>query len=979
MGNNKNSVNKLFEEKSRIPDPFPPVRKFGGIQRSQTLPVPTKKVEDTSIGFSNDFFALALSSLPSLQQPKWQKTIEDRIKSVVSIKFSLVEFFDTEEPLNSEATGFVVDSKRGLILTNRHVVSPGPFVGEAIFHDLEEVGVFPVYRDPVHDFGFLRFDPAKIKYMPVKEIPLEPSAAKVGLEIRVIGNDNGDQLSILAGCISQLHRNASDYGPGNYSDFNTFYYQAASSASGGSSGSPVIDVEGRAVALQSAGSDEAASNYYLPLDRVIRALKCIQNNEPITRGTIQAKFMYEPFNETRRLGLLPDTEEDVRNTFPDGRGMLVVASVVPNGPAYGMLEEGDILVMVNGNHTIEFSHLEEVIDTSVGSSVRFTVERGGEVLNFDIVVQDLHAITPDRYVTIGGGIFNELSYQIAMSYKIPVGGVYVSGGYGMWFGSGMVIDSAHNKPTPDLSTFIEVMKGIPDGEHFPVKYHYASNQRDMRLKIVRMERHWSPFKVAIKDDTSGYWNFTDLGQPPVPELRRRITADMLPSDNLSSETNLIRSFVKIKYYMPLTLDGFRLVNTEGYGVIVDAARGIIVVSRSLVPVSMGDLTIIIADSVKIPGHIVFFHPGHNFVFISYDTNLVDDGIVRNINISDAPLEDGQEAYFFGFNNSDFPVLTKTTVSYVKNYSFAENNPPRFKSVNFDAITLGSTVPYTCDNGIIVDGQGCVQAFFFNYLESSDEHGNEKEIQLGLPIDVILPALYDIREGKYPTVRMLTIELTSLSFDEAKDIGLSFFWIKLFKETNPTCLDVYQIYRVEAGSPCQGVLKELDIILAVDGQPCTQLADMDIQYYQPEVEMTILRDSEELVITVPTTPCSGEGTTRVVRWCGAVLQEPYKAVLQQVERIPSQVYVSSCNFGSPANNYGLAPTKFITHVNGFETPDLDALLRVLGDSPDNTYVRIRLVSLEGHPEILTLKTNYHYWPTTELVKDRDSVAWSRKEH
>ncbi|ORX75887.1 trypsin-like serine protease [Basidiobolus meristosporus CBS 931.73] len=957
-----------------------PARRFAGIPRSQTLPTSTKKVEDSSAKLSNDFFAFALAHFPNSQQPKWQKTIEKRIKSVVSIKFSLIEFFDTEEPLNSQATGFIVDAKRGLILTNRHVVSPGPFVGEAIFHDLEEVDVFPVYRDPVHDFGFLRFDPSKIKYMPITEIPLEPSAAKVGLEIRVIGNDNGDQLSILAGCISQLHRNTSIYGPGNYSDFNTFYYQAASSASGGSSGSPVIDIDGRAVALQSAGSDEAASNYYLPLDHVIRALKCIQNGEPITRGTIQVRFMYEPFNETRRLGLLPETEKAIRITFPESRGMLVVASVIPNGPAFGSLEEGDILVKLNGNYTIDFTHLEEVLDTSVGEKVQLTIERGDRIMHFDIVVQDLHSLTPDRYVMIGGGVFNELSYQIAMSYKIPVGGVYVAGGYGMWFGGGVVITSANNEPTPNLDAFVEIMKRISDGEHFPVKYHYAANRRDVRLKIVRMERHWSPFKIAVKDDSSGYWLFTDLGPPPVPELRRRVTADMLAKDTCRSNMDFIRSFVKIKYYMPLTLDGFRLVNTEGYGVIVDATKGIVVVSRSLVPVSLGDLTIIIADSIKIPGNIVYFHPEHNLVFLSYDTNLVDKDIVRDVKISEVPVEDGQDCYFFGFNHSDLPVLVKTAVSYVKNYGFSENHPPRFKSVNFDAITLGSSVPYTCDNGVIVDAQGHVQGLFLNYLGSADDNGSEKEIQLGLPIDIILPILDDLRDGKHPTLRALTIELTTLSFDEARDIGFSYFWIKLFKETNPACLDVFQIYRVEAGSPCQGVLKELDIILAVNGQPCTQLIDMDVQYYRTDIEMTILRDSKELTMTVPTAPCSGEGTTRVVRWCGAVLQEPYKAVLRQAETIPSRVYVSSCNFGSPANNYGLAPTKFITHVNGLETPNLDVLLEVLKNSPDNTYVRIRLVNLEGHPEILTLKTNYHYWPTEELVKDRESVfGWSRKEH
>ena len=31
---------------------------------------------------------------------------------------------------------------------------------EAVFQNNEEVRVIPIYRDPVHDFGFFRFNPA---------------------------------------------------------------------------------------------------------------------------------------------------------------------------------------------------------------------------------------------------------------------------------------------------------------------------------------------------------------------------------------------------------------------------------------------------------------------------------------------------------------------------------------------------------------------------------------------------------------------------------------------------------------------------------------------------------------------------------------------------------------------------------------------------------------------------------------------------
>lgn len=142
----------------------------------------TPDVEATDLEMHDEFIdEAALQQVLPVMGPdsfEWQATIENVVRNVVSIRFCQTCSFDTDPALNSEATGFVVDAERGYILTNRHVVGSGPFWGYVVFDNHEEVDAYPVYRDPVHDFGILKFNPKAIKYMPVEALALRPDLAK---------------------------------------------------------------------------------------------------------------------------------------------------------------------------------------------------------------------------------------------------------------------------------------------------------------------------------------------------------------------------------------------------------------------------------------------------------------------------------------------------------------------------------------------------------------------------------------------------------------------------------------------------------------------------------------------------------------------------------------------------------------------------------------------------------------------------------
>ncbi|KAJ2492676.1 hypothetical protein IWW37_001287 [Coemansia sp. RSA 2050] len=540
---------------------------------------------------SNSITASAEATASADAAASWQDTIESKINSVVSIKFIRPFMFETENCSTSQATGFIVDASNGIILTNRHVVSAGPIVARAVFNNQEEVELKAIYRDPIHDFGFFKFDPTLIKHTKLEEIALFPEGAKVGVDIRVIGNNAGQQVSILASSISLIDRNVPELGEMTYNDSNTFYIQASTNGSGGSSGSPMINIAGQAVAIVSAGLKKASTDLYLPLDRVKCALECIQAQTEVKRGTIQTTFQYRSYDRVCRLGVSEAVENIVRQDTPGGVGMMVVRTVLPEGPGHiAGLEEGDVLYCINGKTVAHFVLLEELLDNNVGQTLDMTVIRGNTSVDVKVNVQDLHMLQPSQMLQIGGTIMTNLSFQLANYYRVPVSGVIANWLFCILEEVNAIqpylLKSINGKPVDNISQVIDVIKTIGNNECVPVKYFHISDYYNNSLTdgSIKISHLWNQVALYTRNDHTGLWDteeITDL--PSARDIEpTNIIFPAIRNAEAAMLENVVHSIVKVKCMIPIFIEGNVNRANVGYGAIVDAEKGLVVVGRETV-------------------------------------------------------------------------------------------------------------------------------------------------------------------------------------------------------------------------------------------------------------------------------------------------------------------------------------------------------------------------------------------------------------
>jgi len=276
------------------------------------------------------------------------------------------------------------------------------------------------------------------------------------------------------------------------------------------------------------------------------------------------------------------------------------------------------------------------------------------------------------------------------------------------------------------------------------------------------------------------------------------------------------------------------------------------------------------------------------------------------------------------------------------------------------------------DGVLVDKSGAVQALWSSFPM---EGGRETvQVNRGVSIELIAEMQDHVRTGR--PLYTLDVEMNARSLSDARRLGLPDSWLRHLENKNPEARQVLGIARITGGASAGRVLRQGDLILAIEGAPVAVFRDVERAVAdRPAVAVTLWRGREELTVQVSTTALTGRDFDRVVQWAGATLHAPHRAMSSQRGVVPEGVYVAMYASGSPATRYRLFPGRRIVEVDGQPTPDLDAFLKVVAGRPDRSSLRLRTVSWNNVPEVITLKLDRHYWPTSEIV--RTATGWDRR--
>jgi serine protease DegQ len=297
---------------------------------------------------------------------------------------------------SSLGSGIIVDAKRGLALTNHHVIAKADEI-RVTLNDGRTLKATLVGADPETDVAVLRVPTQGLTALPLAD----SDRLKVGDFVVAIGNPFGLNQTVTSGIVSGLGR--AGLGIEGYESF----IQTDASINPGNSGGPLVNLRGELVGINTAilapGGGNIGIGFAIPINMASAIMDQILDHGAVRRG--QFGVAAQDLTPDLAAGLGAEAH----------RGALVSA-VEPDSPAATAgLREGDVILRLNDHPVTSAADVRNRFGLlRVGARVQLEVLRNGKPLTLKGEIGDPYkAFIPGEKLTedLAGALIGDMPGQ----------------------------------------------------------------------------------------------------------------------------------------------------------------------------------------------------------------------------------------------------------------------------------------------------------------------------------------------------------------------------------------------------------------------------------------------------------------------------------------------------------------------------------------------------------------------------------------
>lgn len=276
----------------------------------------------------------------------------------------------------------VLISPDGYLITNNHVVAGAQQVTVMVGDTGYQARV--VGADALTDIAVVKITPPAGKTFPVAQLG-DSDTVQVGDWAVAVGDPLDIGSTVTLGIISAI----GERGPRLVGDSASTVLQTDAAINPGNSGGALANSDGQVIGINEAIASPTGSSIGIGFAIPINAARDVAK-QLIANGRVIRPYLGIRYRPVKSVPPPVRAQVGIDPTLTTG---LIIAQVAPGTPAAGVLQEGDVLLSVDGKALDDSDTLNKTIAAhKVGDTVKLEVQRGTQKNTVSITLRERPAL-----------------------------------------------------------------------------------------------------------------------------------------------------------------------------------------------------------------------------------------------------------------------------------------------------------------------------------------------------------------------------------------------------------------------------------------------------------------------------------------------------------------------------------------------------------------------------------------------------------